>query len=393
MFRSMSTVLMLSVVACTAESIELDGPVAAANTSNSPDLVVPEGEIVIAAENEFVSGIAVDSARIYWSVGLGWGAYTGALRSCLKNNCQSTQITYPTENVFGISPSGTFRVSAREIFWRALDSGGGKGSGIPPSQKVFACSVGECQSPREVISGVAGFEVDEINVYYETEDWPGYSVAPRSGAPVPPRRLPSWGANGPKPLEAGSTSYLSGVEEHFYSGPEFIAWISERGSLMSQRKDGTSPPTLLVEAFSTPDSYGAPAPWVAIDEHHVYWPVSSLAGFINRCALAGCPEGPELAVAQQQRPRIVIIDRDQLVFGRQAADRGSNTFEIVSCPKRACESQQHVGTIEIPFEGPPGSQPLTREPPMAVDETHAYVVAWEVDSTGAIRSRIVRFAR
>lgn len=389
MFRSMSTVLMLSVVACRAESIELDGAVTAANTSNSPELVVPEGEIIIAAENEFVSRIAVDSDRIYWSVGLGWGdSYNRVLRSCLKSNCQSSQIAYPTENVVGVSYFGEFRVSAGEIFWRGW-GGGGKGSGDLPGHRVFACSVGECQSPREVVFGVLGFEVDEINVYYRTENWPAFSAAPRSGAPA--RRLPSWGENGPKISQSGGT--VNPEQEHIYSGPESISWISERGSLVSQRKDGTSPPTLLVEAFSTPDSFGAPAPWVAIDEHHVYWPVSSLAGFINRCALAGCPEGPELAVGQQLRPRLVITDKDHLVFGRQAADRGSNSFEIVSCSKRARETQQHLGTIEIPFEGPPGSQPLTNQPPMAVDETHAYVVAWEVDSTGAFRSRIVRFVR
>ena len=302
-------------LACGSKAVNLDEP-GALIRSMDPN--------VLGIAHEQVTQIAVDDERLYWAGTREHtdGYFSSAVRSCEKENCAATVVTYDASHA---NYRASFGVHEGEVYWFHEDFQDTE------VQALVACPVSGCvNAPRTIVAAAppgwssvqATFDDDGI---YFSEEYVGvYRVGYAENAGEP-RLVASF---------SGSPFALAAQGDYLY-------WL-ERGesvAIRRTRKDGSQSPELLARNLPIVVEYGssdgaAPQGGFALDLEHFYWSQNGLAGSIQRCPLSGCVGAPEVVVPEAHAPAGLLLADAQLYWAYRA-DEGS--YSLAKCELAACK--------------------------------------------------------
>jgi hypothetical protein len=369
MARQCGVLLLLS--ACGSKAIDLDQ--ALVTGSSDPTVV---GKV-----REGVGHIAVDDERLYWTAlptrnGSNFGNWS--LRSCLKQNCAASVVTYDTQ----LSAQDIwFGVTGGSIYWfRYVDQEGMCGtlnycSPVPTGSMALLSSPVGGGSTRAVATtdSVLQAAFDTDSVYVSTDL--GVDAIPLSGTGTPlqlvgpPSTLSTVYALA---AEGDSLYWLSGVNW------EYTAVAPTSLSLYRVRKDGHSAPVSLASDLEINVSHadGSVPFGLAVDANDAYWTQNVLVGSVDRCPITGCVTTPEAVVGPIRSPEALLIDGSTLYLRYEA---GPYQYVLASCTLGQCTSPQPI------TQGPDAMCAAETEAlcgvtaSMVVDDQYLYVVTTDQD--------------
>jgi len=341
---------------CAAREVHLDGDPSDAgstNSNSSPDAIAP-GVSVVVEDQETAIRIAVDETRIYWQSALpnSWAEARGKpyarIRSCLKSDCRSTITTYDSITFIWQGPQThneyfALAVGGDNVYWAQYEG--------DARLTIWTCpSAGCVGAPRAVVShiGLASMAVDDTHVYWTSRDDTAILRLPLTGAGTPH----AIAVNEPTPgqLVVGAT--------HVY-------WIANAGqssaAIKRAPKDGSEPAVTLAKEQNQASS-------LAIDEGFVYWANSYLVGTISRCPLSGCSDAPTVLIADQNRPRALVVDGTSIFWMSLVGNLGPHMTwaTVMRCPVNGCSSATETWAVQT--FAPTGMA-------MTADQNHVYWVA------------------
>jgi hypothetical protein len=245
----------------------------------------PIDETIFVAQSGAVE-VFVDDARVYWvTFAENNVAPPQSLRSCLKDQCATTEVTYytSTEGIYG--PGLDVALDGANVYWYRWQENS------TPSA-VLSCPRSGCgQGPRSVIENI-----DERSI--ATDGTFLYWSSPQQTA-VFRCALGDCSATQTPLAQAQSTPRNLAV-----SGG-YVYWIVD-DSLSSNAirrvvTDGTSP----VEEIATGQNQTSS---LMVHEPYVYFTDSIAVGTILRCPVTGCPSEPTVVASGLGFPRGVVAD-------------------------------------------------------------------------------------
>jgi hypothetical protein len=259
---------LLFLLGCSGRTVRLDhepvaGSAGAAGDDGAelvyhvPDVPLTEGELI------------VDDERVYWQ------SDNQAFRSCLKQKCQQSVVTYSTSvdlNSSGLQLFSNIAVSAGQAFWTAL----------PPRGTIFSCPSAGCAGAptrllRDPTMNNGSIVADEGDVY-----WVSTHDVYRCAAGC---------AGGPQLTSLGEGSLPT-----FFAGEAY--WVQNLGGTSRIRrapKDGSADATTFIEVPNTPDNYVS-IDEIAVNDPNVFW--SDDTSRILSCPRTGCEGEPSVLEAE-----------------------------------------------------------------------------------------------
>jgi hypothetical protein len=258
--KSVTTALLASCLqACAGHAVDLDrAPVATADAGGADAIILGS------ADDPPFNQLAVDDVRLYFAT------FSGKVRSCLKDDCANSLVTYAADAT-QTSIRNTLAVSRGSLFW------------ITTNLTILSCDTVGCGAkPTTVIRDPAlpsssGLFADDGYVYW------------RSGLDI--YRCPASGCGlTPELVAAGQGPYSSIGGLGFAADDAY--WLSTTNSpdsteallgIVRAPKDGSGPPEPVV-------AVAAPTGEFAVDADSVYWIAANQQ--VLRCALAGCDGSP-----------------------------------------------------------------------------------------------------
>ena len=269
---------------------------------------------------EKVEALAVDDRRLYW---LGTdGNADGrkvSLRSCLKEQCVDSLVTYAADRV---NEASGFGLENGEIYWFQPDQSG--------QWNLLACDVAGCgKQPRNVgfgtpsAPGISAFTPEAL---YFCSTLDGLRRVSLSGDAAS-NKLDSDAAHGCNSLTVGGGYVYWSVST---AGP--LYGIATIGRI---RSDGTGPVETIADNLemlpSSNDEY--PSNVVAVDETSVYWSQGALRGSIARCPLSGCVEAPQILAAPIRSPTTLLLNGSEIYWQHGTSTQGNavSTCSVAQC--------------------------------------------------------------
>ena len=354
--RALTLLLALAALSCSSK-VDLNQPL----VESSPN------PTVVGTVREGVGHIAVDTDRLYWTAlptrngGVGG---TWSLRSCLKENCAATVITYDTQSsaqdiLFGVAGASIYWF--RDIDQKALYAAGNMTLMTSP----IAGGAAQVMATVDAVE-LAVFDADRV--YVSTSN--GVQAISLTGAGAPVQLI------GP-PLETSHVLALA-------AGGDYLYWLSggtvdtpaAAASLYRLRNDGTSTPEMLASDLEINADYGYTLPGLAVDSTSVYWTQSVLAGSVDRCPLAGCVGAPEVVVGPIRSPEALLIDGSTLYL-RYEAD--AYQYVLASCTIGQCTSPQPIAQGSDTACKAETETTCGPTESMAVDDQYLYAVTTDQD--------------
>jgi hypothetical protein len=306
---------------------------------------------IIATSQYGCAALALDETRVYWST-YGPGASdpaiaaeSGVVRSCEKNNCAATVVTYAK----GPSHVRHLVVDKTRVYWIGWPIDVDRSS-------IVACSVRGCDGPPTIIAAdvrTDRFAIDDRYVYWLHTD-AGLLRCPLQGCPVAPTLIASIevpnGTDGPWSLVVDAT---------------YVYWItrasngtSALGSLMAVPKDGSLPPRAVVADVHRPQELSA-------HRGSLVWTEATTVGNVRSCPLPDCAGGPFLLASRQQYAQSLAIGSEAAYWLASldgvSLELGGSAGQLVECPIAGCGADPVVLATE---QGSPRA--------VAVDATHVY---------------------
>ncbi|HYP97065.1 MAG TPA: hypothetical protein VER96_00230 [Polyangiaceae bacterium] len=305
--RNIASLLMLSCggLACRATVVDLDSPIEA---SSEPG--------VLAIVHEQIRKLTADDQRLYWMGSLPVDGQTNAwfLRSCEKQNCAATVITYDAQPY--VTNNG-YAVVGDQIIWAYLGAA---------RARVSSCPISGCVgAPHQVVTdfyyaSAPAFDGSEL-----------YFLFPASGVSI----YRTSAQRGDQQLVANDSATSPG-SQNLAIHDAYAYWLTQNEypaqvSLRRARKDGSS---LVIETisddvgFSNNHDFGT-----ATDTTSIYWTNNVLAGSIRRCPLTGCDGSSELVLASLRTPQNLLLDGPELYYVHETKPY---VYAVASCELSAC---------------------------------------------------------
>jgi len=340
--RNIALLLALSsgAPACSAIAVDLDAT--AVTTSSEPG--------VLAVAHERIEKLAVDDQRLYWT-GSHLRPFDGVnvwfLRSCRKENCASTLVTYAAEPT---NYGSNFSVSGGQIYW--YDQRG-----------LVSCAVAGCNGAARPVAPVFNFvepAFDDDHVYFSDFD-----ALYRASLSQP----------GPRELVASSPTAIRriavvGAYVYLVSENGALSAMIGKPQLLRVRKDGSAAVETIARQVNVSLHY---AFGVAADESSIYWTDNLIFGWINRCPLAGCPSSWD-ATGPFRAPQNLLLDDERLYYQYEDAPY---EYVLSSCSVPTC------------LASAPVQERLDAPKAFALDDRYVYVATTEQDVSPATHEETV----
>jgi hypothetical protein len=299
----------------------------------------------LAAHQYGCDALALDDTRVYWSTAAGpppWrpdlAADAFVLRSCRKNDCAGTLVTYWQSQS---SKQFQMTVNRTRVFWAESTYWG-------ETTAILTCPIAGCDGrpAHFVVGGIETWALvaDDSYVYWVSDK--ALSKCPVEGCfDGPTLMTPAAGLAGPGTLAASAT--------HLY-------W-SQQGAIMTAPKDGSSPASVIADGLHAPRS-------ITVDAHNVYWAENYSFGAVKSCPLTGCMGAPNVLASNQRYPALLKVSGDRAYWFTSldgpssfwASDATAST-QLVECSVKGCGSGP---TMLAGAQGGPHG--------IAVDATHVY---------------------
>ena len=302
--------------------------------THDPQISAPDGTdpTVLLQIDEQVGVIRVDDQRIYWTGGQGLDTLgAAALRSCAKEDCAHTVVTYDAS---GTDPTPGFGLENGQIYWFHYN-----GDHPGASWTVRGCSVAGCGTTAPTVittvmtnlpSAVA-FTQDSLFI----TTYPGVY------------RFPLAEGGDPDLVVSG----VNAVGALLAQG-DYLYWFDQKqdsarsSTLRRARSDGSDSPQTLADDLEVdwyPNYYQPqyPSGGLAFDATSVYWSQGAIRGSIVRCPLDGCSGAPEVVAAPVRSPTTLQLDGENLYFQHDTSSRG---LAVSSCALGACELGDPIAT-------------------------------------------------
>jgi hypothetical protein len=308
---TLSCLLPALALSCANKRIDLDIPNEKLTASDDPD--------VLGTLHDQVGQVAVDGQRLYWS-----GSFQ-SLRSCDKNNCAATVITYD----HALATSAGFGLHGDEIFWFQLRA---DGQPVTSFLQRVACPVQGCGDGFRLLvpdntplpaESIAAFGSDAVYITTGDTEISRFALA---DATTPPHLVARTQA---RPFA-------------MVTQDDFVYWMegvrTEASSIRRARGDGDGSVELLVENLPISDeSDGVSTPpqgGLAVDANYFYWAEGTLAGAIKRCPLSGCGGTPEVVASPIAAPTALFMNGPSLYWEYNSMDQG---YSVASCALANCK--------------------------------------------------------
>jgi hypothetical protein len=357
------TIAVALAPACGARVVDLDGDADAGrpvNINSNPDAIAPGVSVFIEDQNTAMK-IAVDDKRVYWLEGFGdffLRPSASSFRSCLKSDCLSTITTYDSRMAPGENDPPSYCVALAaandNVYWARSAY-----VATEPFHSIQTCpSTGCVGAPRFTVRSIprgdssssSWMAADESHVYW---------TSPLDSAVF---RLPLSGTGAPEAIAMNETD----PDQLVLSG-SFAYWIERANNADSTikrvPKQGGEPAATLAMAQNQATALSA-------DAEFVYWANSYSQGSILRCKVSGCPNGPEVLLANEPWPLALAQDGKSIFWislldaPRTANDR--QRAAVKRCPIDGCAAAIEVLAVQT-------FHPLGMS--MAVDGSDLYWVA------------------
>jgi len=252
------------------------------------------------------AALVIDEARIYWTSTLNPLAGVnakGVLRSCQKNNCAATLVTYPWSGFRQLV------VDATRVYWVKWS---GEYSSTTRNGGVVACPISGCIGSPEVVAAMADeeFVVDTPTIYWLTDDkvWKctmGDCERTLGFLAWLEHRQPASDTLGRLTASSRDLYWLEGD--------------ASTGSIMTMPKDGSLPARALVTGRPKPRS-------LTISADRLYWveQLSDAEFEIRSCPLMDCTGDPTVVASAQPFILTLAADDDRAAYWATMADGPSN---------------------------------------------------------------------
>jgi len=289
--------------------------------------------------------IAVDEARVYW---LSKSRSFSYVRSCEKNNCARTIVTYDVSNA---DLSGGHALAFQElavhghhIYWTRYTSGTG--------HSILSCPSAGCKRTGEN-DRHQRLSLDDGG-RRNTRLLDDVSRGRDGHAPLADRR----GASQALALNEVRPDRILVDATHLY-------WIGHWGlpnaEVRRVVKQGGEPPVSLVMGQNQ-------AAMLALDSDFFHWANSYSVGTISRCPLSGCAGAAPMLIADQAHAGTLVTDGKSIfwtnITGASTGDQGRAA--VLRCPVETCASATQTLAVQT-F----ASDGLS----MAIDQSDVYWVA------------------
>lgn len=315
-----------------------------------PDTTAPAVATVVEDEG-FATQIAVDERRIYWMTTSTGDRPLPRVRSCEKDDCTSTIVTYEWTigavlNA-GAAENYALAVGGNHVAWTHP----GAATREFPTFSILTCPSEGCRgAPTAVASDVqiSALAIDETHVYW----------ASSRDTAILRRDLTGTGRTEVLALNETGGGQLRVDRTSAY-------WISSLGKPNAMVKRVVKQGGEVVQTLVAEQNQAAA---LAIDSDFFYWANAYSVGTISRCPLTGCVEAPTQVIGKQNRPRDLVTD-GKTIFWTKVDDQPSASqmrLAVMRCPLDDCASGvESLAMQTLPEVGVA----------MAVDDRDVYWVA------------------
>ena len=293
--------------------------------------------------------IAVDDTRVYW-LSILQNPQRARIRSCQKNDCRSTIMTYDeSPPIFprapGESPGAEYyslAVAANHVYWTRPAVAG---------LTILSCPSGGCDGAPTVVDDkipLTAMVVDETHLYWTSNQ----------DTAIYRRPLSDMGRTEAIALNQPNIGEVQVDATHAY-------WFCTEagGAYMAIRrvnKQGGGRPEILATNV---------AAWT-LDATSLFWGPGPI-GSISRCPLSGCSEAPTVLIGDRGwSPGAIVSDGTSIfwiTFALDSQDEGRGT--VMRCPIDDCGSRKEA-LASLTFH----SDPRYRTS-MVADDSHVYWIA------------------
>jgi hypothetical protein len=335
------------LAACGGRRVDLGGRPPGGNTgATGADATDADKNVFLPRQNG-ATQVLVDDARVYWvTTAENQLAPPASFRSCLKDACESTVVTYyEYPNTFSTGGALTVAIDGENVYWFA------PGFNSMPSV-VLSCPRAGCgKAPVKVISSldVESLASDGTLLYWTSWQETSVFACEPANCQATLRALAEV-QSAPRSLSvAGGYAY----------------WVAEEslGSSAIRRVVTTAgaPVETLVGGLNQASS-------LAVREPFVYFANSDSAGQVLRCAVDGCP-GPTVVASGRSFPTGVIADDTDVYWIDVGSASSMPDGSIAKCPIGGCGTQATSLASEVSFWR------TVDDHLMAVDDRYVYWVA------------------
>ena len=305
---------------------------------------------VVAAHQYVATALAIDATRVYWTTQADGReskaqrpAETAVVRSCAKDDCAGTVVTYATMQ----HGATKIAVNDRDVFWTMTSD--------PTSvmSAIVACPIAGCtEDPRVIVMGMTteSLTVDDANVYWLSSD--ALLRCPVSGCEGSPVVVAALGT---------PTGFSFLANNVVVDGASIFLAMSNgdrTARIVELDKDGAQPMRVIADGLQQPQS-------LAVDAANVYWS-EAVAASIKSCPRTGCSDAVGALVDRAGYAALIAVQPGGVQWFSSPAYWFSSwipvaTAELLACPSAGCVAQPVVLATEE--DGPMA---------IAADASHVY---------------------
>jgi hypothetical protein len=344
----------LLAAACGSKTLRLDDqPPTGAGGGTGQGSDAGADPTVFIPNQPAVMFVMVDAARAYWATGqTGVDSPPAVFRSCLKDACDATTLTYrtidgKTPNSINNAPFGGVALDAANVYWVETM--------VPPrGSAIRACPISGCptSAPEGLLvaqgASISSLVSDGQFVYWSAAEDTAILRCSIGGCPEGPKAIA---------LVQASAQSLS-------IDGDYLFWIAKSGEasfdIMRAVKNGGDPPTVLVSGQNRTDSLTARGGWV-------YWTNAYSVGTVLRCPATGCDNAPSVVADSQHYPHAIAVDDGQAFWTNLEDPTSVPPATLVKCAHGGCGSMPTTIDANLILWGPPDHS-------IAIDDQYVYWV-------------------
>lgn len=276
-------------------------------------------------KNVFLSGQAgvkevfVDDSRVYWvTVAENQVAPPASFRSCLKDDCSSTIVTYVEDRTV-IGPPLDVAIDSNNVYWLRWGS-----VGISPA--VLSCPLSGCASKTTTVIAGGGTVDHSLSMVSDGTYLYWTSTVQTSVFRCRPD-------NCSETLVAIALTQSDPKSLVVSAGYAYWVASEEEGSFAVRRTsvDGKSQVETIVTGQNQTTT-------LAVREPHVYFDNYSSAGTISVCPTTGCVGSPTVIAASLNLATGVIADEEYIYSLEAGDDAWGRNGSLVRCSVQGCEN-------------------------------------------------------
>ncbi len=310
--------VLVAAPACGGESLQLER----ADEANDPAAFI--------TNQVYARAILVDESRVYWATGREPRA---SLRSCLKDDCGASAVTYVTLSQNGSSmPFVVAALGEQAVYWQN-------------EGPILSCPAGGCSgSPTPIAAyGASSLVVDGDYIYWTSASDTAVFRCSLSGCSSPTVIA----------LHQLDAAALGVAGDNAY-------WLSN-SRVMRAKKDGSETPVVMADAQTG-------AACLAVNSKHVFWSHGEdSGGQVSFCPLAGCEGTPtDLVVGEHSASGLRVDDQRAYWINADLVPQGfAGALRAIDLKSGAVPATLHVGQFF----------PTVFEHTIAIDANFVYWVA------------------